>query len=78
MATPNLHKIVGQADQLPLGRHLLQSSKENFAASPRGLDHAEDRLDDLRARRVESFAGRRTGFLLHPLLHARFGRERGC
>src|SRR5208282_25442 len=25
-AAPNLQKIVGQADQLPLGRHLLQSS----------------------------------------------------
>src|SRR5712692_10263015 len=75
-AAPNLEKIVCQTDQLPLGRYLLQSSQEKLADSPRGLDHAEYWLDDVLARRVESFAGRRTEFVLHLLLDTRFGRGR--
>ena len=44
--------------------------------SLRGLDHAEYRLDDVLARRVESFTSRRTQFALHLFLRTRFGR--GC
>ena len=46
-ATPDLQKIVGQAYQLPLGRHFLQASQQKLADSSRGLDHAEYRLDDV-------------------------------
>src|SRR5208337_2047578 len=42
-AAPDLQKIVGQAYQLPLGRHFLQASQQKLADPSRGLDHAEYR-----------------------------------
>ena len=54
-AAPDLQKIVGQADQLPLGRHFLQASQQKLADSSRGLDHAEYRLDDVLAPRRELY-----------------------
>ena len=49
---PNLQEIVGQADQGPLAGDFLQATQQKLADATHALDLAEDRLDDVLARRV--------------------------